>query len=96
MEDTDFDIAMDRLLEGSACSSWNALANFLSVSPAAIAQARRLKKGIPANWLLTLLHKSMVNPDWVIGESSAKYLQEKNPTPKEMLTDLVRMHAAIS
>lgn len=96
MEDIEFDLAMDRLLEGSACSSWSGLAEFLDVTPAAVGQARRIKKSIPANWLLTLLHKRMVNPDWVLGESSAKYLQEKKPTPKELLTDLVHMHAAIS
>ncbi len=97
LSDNEFDDAMDRMLDASRCSTWSELAKFLEVQPSAIAQANSKKKAIPSNWLITLLRKRMVNPEWVLhGGAIAKYLQPRKQDNAEMLGDLIRMHAAIA
>lgn len=96
MSDTEFDEAMDRLLDGSRCDSWAELAEFLGIQPSAISQANRQKKNIPSNWLLTLLRKRMVNPEWVLhGYPNSKMLQPKKQTTVDLLRELIAAQAAV-
>lgn len=62
--ETDFDAQYRRLLAAAGCATQMELADFLEIRHSAVADARR-RKLIPADWLLILLDKKGINPDWI-------------------------------
>lgn len=97
MSDDEFDAALERFMEGAQCSSYADLARFLGTGPAGVSQSRRNKKGIPSNWLITLLKKRMINPQWVLnGYPNAKYLQERPQSSEEILREFTSSYMAMA
>ncbi|WP_165175125.1 helix-turn-helix domain-containing protein [Desulfovibrio sp. ZJ369] len=62
--ETDFDAQYRRLLAAAGCATQMELADFLEIRHSAVADARR-RKLIPSDWLLILLDKKGINPDWI-------------------------------
>ena len=66
--------ALERLYQAAECRTQMELAAFLDVRQPSISVAK--KRGtIPADWLLKLLRKKGVNPDWILtGQGPGKLL----------------------
>lgn len=64
-----------RFMEAANCNTQRQLAAFLGIQQPCVAHA--LKKAVlPSNWLLTLLRKNKVNPEWVLyGDGYPKFLK---------------------
>ena len=65
------------------------LAEVLGVRQASIADAKR-RGSIPAEWLLTLLRKLRVNPEWVLGGGEHAFMRVQAET------DAARQRALIA
>lgn len=68
-----------RLMKASNCTSQLELAELLSVHPSAIAAGKKRGK-LPPNWLITVLKKKGINPDWVLTGRGPRFLV---PGPEE-------------
>lgn len=51
------------------------IGDFMGVKQSTVCDAIR-REAIPARWLVVLYRKLRINPDWIEGRSSAKYVQE--------------------
>ena len=61
---SDFDSQFNRLFEAIGFITQEDLAAILEIPPSSISNAKRRGK-IPASWLLTLLEKNRINPNWI-------------------------------
>ena len=65
--------ALSRVFEAAGCRTQSELADFLGVRQSSISDAKK-RMAIPAEWLLKLLKKQGINPDWVRSGMGAQYL----------------------
>lgn len=56
---------LTRIFEAASCHTQMELASFLGVSQSAITCAKR-RASIPDAWLITMLRKKCINPDWIL------------------------------
>ena len=68
------------------------MAKFLGVSQSCISDAKK-RMAIPAEWLLKLLKKQGINPDWVRSGMGAQYLHPGEPNA-EFLPNSIKLHNA--
>lgn len=79
-----------RFMEAAGCRTQRQLAAFLGIQQPCVAHALK-KAALPANWLLTLLRKNKVNPEWVLhGDAYPKFLKasDSNEYPGEDFSDV--------
>lgn len=69
----DYSLAMERIKSVTGCKTQQELAKFLGVSQSCISDAKK-RMAIPAEWLLKLLKKENINPDWVRSGLGSQYL----------------------
>lgn len=69
----DYSLAMERIKTVTGCKTQQDLAKFLGVSQSCISDAKK-RMAIPAEWLLKLLKKQGINPDWIRSGMGAQYL----------------------
>ena len=69
------DGALERFFEVVGCRTQLEVAKFLGIRQSSIYDAKK-RNARPADWLLTLLQKKSVNPDWVLTGKGGKFLQE--------------------
>lgn len=78
----EYDAVIMRIQEKTPIRSQSQLAHYLGVKQSEVSDVRRRasfgidldKPAIPASWLLTLLRKDQLNPDWVLTGEGAVYL----------------------
>ena len=63
-----------RVFEAAGCRTQTELAAFLGVRQSSISDAKK-RGSIPADWLLTLLWKTWINPIWVLTGQGTRTLQ---------------------
>ncbi len=69
-----FEAQYKRVFEATECRTQRELAAILEIRQSSISDAKR-RKSIPAEWLITLLAKKCINPQWILrGNIGAKYL----------------------
>lgn len=73
MSTYDFENALKRVFEAAECRTQVELREFLQVRQSSVSDAKS-RKSIPAEWLIKLLDKKQVNPNWVLYGECAKYL----------------------
>lgn len=74
----DFDDAYKRMLHAVGVTTQQGLAEALEIRQASVASAKS-RKTIPPAWMLTVLHKFQINPDWILyGGEEKKYLMPTN------------------
>ncbi|MDD4700838.1 MAG: helix-turn-helix domain-containing protein [Desulfovibrio sp.] len=78
----DYSLAMERIKTVTGCKTQQDLAKFLGVSQSCISDAKK-RMAIPAEWLLKLLQKQGINPDWIRSGLGAQYLH-----PSESHSDI--------
>ena len=66
--------ALARVFEAAGCRTQTELAAFLGVRQSSISDAKK-RGSIPADWLLTLLWKTWINPIWVLTGQGTRTLQ---------------------
>lgn len=71
------DSVFERIVEGSNLRTQIELAKCLLVSPASISAAKR-RKVIPSAWLIILLKKFNLNPEWIVTGEGLRYLVESS------------------
>ena len=64
---------MNRIKSVTLCRTQQELAQFLDVSQSCISDSKR-RRTIPSKWLLCLLNKKGINPEWVLRGTSPKFL----------------------
>lgn len=79
----DYSLAMERIKSVTGCKTQQDLAKFLGVSQSCISDAKK-RMAIPAEWLLKLLRKQGINPDWIRSGMGAQYLH-----PSESNSDIL-------
>lgn len=62
-----------RFLSSAECHTQAELAIFLGINPSSVASAKR-RGSIPDHWLLTLLRKERINPDWILSGQGPRFL----------------------
>lgn len=99
---TDFAAQYRRLFEAVECSTQAELAAVLEIRQSFISDAKK-RKAVPAEWLITLLEKKNINPEWIRTGFGHKLLQVpgeaadgvgRRPaaecTTDELVTEIVR------
>lgn len=91
-----FTAAYDRLREVTGCRTQVAVAKFLGIRHTSVLAARH-RGSMPASWLLTLLRRLSVNPDWIETGTGRRYIESfgaeqmlqylSSPISLEELTD---------
>jgi len=61
---SDFALQYDRILAATGCRTYSDLARILGIKQAAVSDVKR-RKSIPAEWLLNLLEKMGISPEWI-------------------------------
>lgn len=64
---------LSRFFEAAECRTQVELADFLGIRQSSISDAKR-RNAIPAEWLVTLLRRTWVNPSWVLTGQEPRYL----------------------
>ena len=64
---------MDRIKNVTQCRTQQELAHFFDVSQSCISDSKK-RLAIPSKWLLSLLKKKGINPEWVRRGSGPKFL----------------------
>ena len=64
---------MQRFFEASGCKTQVELAEFLGIRQSSVSDAKR-RQVIPAEWLITLLRRKNINPDWVLTGAEPRFL----------------------
>jgi hypothetical protein len=74
--------AMDRIKAVTECRTQQELAQFFDVSQSCISDSKK-RLAIPSKWLLSLLRKKGINPDWIQKGSGPKFLlpHDEDKTP---------------
>lgn len=75
----DYAEAFARVHDVTGCGTQQELAAFFEVRQSSISDARKRKR-IPDGWLLLLLRKLSVNPEWIVHGGNAKYLGPADAT----------------
>ena len=75
-----FESQYRRVFEAAGCKTPAELAVILEISQSAIHGARRRGK-IPAEWLIVLLEKKRINPEWILYDGCVKYLIPSDTCP---------------
>lgn len=79
--DYDFDEAFRRIQEVLLVGTQRQIGEALGLSQASICAAR-VRRAVPARWLLTLYEEKGLNPLWVLyGDEHKKYLQPTDEVP---------------
>jgi hypothetical protein len=71
----EFEDAMRRIHEAAGTRTQVQLAAVLDVRQSSISDAKR-RRSIPDGWLLALLRRHGVNPEWIMSGSEPKYLRQ--------------------
>lgn len=74
-----YEAVFKRLQEATGCTTQNALAQFLGVRQSSVSDAVR-RHSIPSDWLLKLLQKERINPDWILSGQGAEKLRADDDT----------------
>lgn len=76
IQDTyDFEEAFERIQDVTGCCTQLELAQLIGVRQSSISDAAK-RKSISSNWLLCLVRRYDLNPDWVLYGAEPKYLHE--------------------
>ena len=75
-----FESVLARIAETTGATTQEQLAELLGVRQPSVSDAKRRDR-IPAGWLLTLLRKFRLNPDWMLTGLGARYLTEAGNEP---------------
>lgn len=73
IHDTSFEAQYQRVLEAAECGTQLKLAAVLEVRQSFISDAKR-RQSVPSDWLVKLLGKKRINPQWIRMGIGAKYL----------------------
>ena len=69
----DYAEAFARIQDVTGCGTQQELAAFFEVRQSSISDAKKRER-IPDGWLLVLLKKLSINPEWILHGGSIKYL----------------------
>lgn len=72
--DTSFESQYKRVFEAAQCATRVQLADVLDVRLSSLSDAQR-RGMVPPQWLVTLLEKKRINPEWIRTGTGAKYLR---------------------
>lgn len=65
---------LQRFFQAAGCRTQTELAVFLGIRQSSVSDAKR-RRVIPAEWLITLLRRKNINPDWVLTGAGPRFLQ---------------------
>ncbi len=68
-----FEVCMDRIQSATKAYTQIDLAELLNIRQSSISDAKK-RNSIPAKWLITLLQKHRLNPDWILIGELPQYL----------------------
>ena len=66
--------ALERFFEAAECRTQSEVAQFLGIRQSSISDAKK-RNALPSDWLLTLLQKKGIKPDWVLYGVGSKFLK---------------------
>lgn len=69
----DFDQIMARVFAATETRTQVELAEFLGIRQSSISDAKR-RQAIPDSWLMTILRKRAVNPDWIMTGTGGQFM----------------------
>lgn len=77
---TNFYAAYSRMVEVTGLLTQVDMAEFLNVRQSSISDAKK-RNTVPEGWLVKILRKTGVNPDWIISGQGSKYLVPSENMP---------------
>ncbi len=81
MNECDFKDILQRVFEAAGCRTQVELADFLGIRQSSISDAKR-RESIPAEWIIKLIEKKHINPDWLLRGEQQKYLMPSDTLQK--------------
>ncbi len=78
---SDFESLYHRIFEAAECRTQLELATFLGIRQSSISDAKR-RKTIPSDWLIKLLEKKRISPEWVRTGIGGKEFQASGSAEK--------------
>lgn len=81
-----FEDAYTRILNISNCRTQVELAEVLGIRQSSVSDAKR-RGTVPAEWLLTLLHRFGANPDWILTGQDTQFLEFTEQQPESSASD---------
>lgn len=75
-----FESVLDRIAEATGAKTQCELAEMFGIRQSSVSDAKR-RRSIPSKWLLTLLRRYRLNPDWVLTGLGARCLTEAGNEP---------------
>ena len=78
-----FQDAYERILEVTGTRTQMDVAAFLGVRQSSISDAKR-RNAVPVTWLITLLNKMHVSPEWVQTGEGPRYLTGTDTQPQKL------------
>ena len=71
----DFDMALERIYYVTGCHTQQELADLMGIRQSSISDASK-RRSIPAKWLVFLVSKYGLSPDWILYGKMPMYLDE--------------------
>ena len=72
--------ALDRVFEAAGCRTQVELAEFLDIRQSSISDAKK-RQSIPAEWLMKLLLRKGIHPEWILTGSGPRFMQPTEVEP---------------
>jgi hypothetical protein len=85
---TNFDDIMRRIHKAAGTRTQVQLAEFLGIRQSSISDAKR-RRNVPDAWLVTLLRRKRINPDWVLNGAPEPQFMVASKLPGVRLSELL-------
>ena len=87
---TDIKSQYERLFEAAGCRTQIELAEILEIKQSSVSDAKS-RNTIPSDWLIKLLEKKRISPDWIRYGVGSKFLDISNSLANEDLPNLIKV-----
>ena len=87
---TDIKSQYERLFEAACCRTQVELAEILEIKQSSVSDAKS-RNTIPSDWLIKLLEKKRISPDWIRYGVGSKFLDTSNSLASENLPNLIKV-----
>lgn len=82
IEDAGYNEIMRRIYFVAGVRTQTELANVLGIRQSSISEAKK-RRSVPSDWLISLLRRFHVNPDWILHGRGAQFMRASSERPQE-------------
>lgn len=87
---TDIKSQYERLFEAACCRTQVELAEILEIKQSSVSDTKS-RNTIPSDWLIKLLEKKQISPDWIRYGVGSKYIDTSGSLTNQELPNLIKV-----